>query len=451
MLVKNISIFVVAIAAVFYSSLANAEVEGVVEITKDNDISITATPEGDAVIYGLNGGNLTISGSDTVVTQNLPAHNTMAGLDFGNYWPWIEGTVTVENGAKLTSNTQLFRGSGVGEETKKLRKLVVKSGASVKFESGGQRVDIISLQNSPVDNAWIVVEGEGSRLSLPKDTYLANKSSRPAHRGKLEVLNGALVEGENLYVGYRTGDAVLIVDGGTLSFRGGISFYKDNREWPTSIVTFRNCIVEVPFYRVYYPYLNNKSSATFDGALFKPIGTPATKFIDASPTGDPLCPHILTGGGLIVDAPENISLEVSAKFQGDGGFTKRGDGTVVLSAENTYTGNTIVESGTLELSGSVVGSIIVSSGAKIGLKSKHISNPIHLMNGSVVEIVGVGCEIESVEDEGCEIVVTGASEWPRDTPILTSPNVAFLEKAAMWLNKNPASQFPVQQVHLEQC
>ena len=34
------------------------------------------------------------------------------------------------------------------------------------------------------------------------------------------------------------------------------------------------------------------------------------------------------------------------------------------------------------------------------------------------------------------MVVTGASEWPRDTPILTSPNVAFLEKAAMWLNEN---------------
>lgn len=177
MLVKNISIFVVAIAAAFYSSLANAEVEGVVEITKDNDISITATPEGDAVIYGLNGGNLTISGSDTVVTQNLPADNTMAGVNFGNYLPWIEGTVTVENGAKLTSNTQLFRGSGVvdGNNNTKLRQLIVASGAKVAFQPKSGYVDIIGIRNGSAENAAVRVTGEGSVLTLPDKVYVGKK------------------------------------------------------------------------------------------------------------------------------------------------------------------------------------------------------------------------------------------------------------------------------------
>ena len=77
------------------------------EITAGNDITISATPaETDA--YGLNGGNLTIAGAGTVVTQNVPVANTMDGVNFGSFWPWIQGVVTVENGAALESDTLLF-------------------------------------------------------------------------------------------------------------------------------------------------------------------------------------------------------------------------------------------------------------------------------------------------------------------------------------------------------
>ena len=390
---KNLLSMALTAAAAFLSFVVHADdtQAGVFELAKDNDLVIKATPA-ENVMYGLNGGNLTISGADVVVTQNIPADNTMAGISFGDYWPWIEGTVTVENGATLTSDTQLFRGSNVAEDENKtkVRKLVVRSGAKVRFVPEGNRVDIISLENASVENAWVVVEGAGSSLVLPKDTYLANKSSKPAHYGKLEVLNGALVEGGSLYPGFRTGHVILTVDGGTLRFTGGISFYKDNREWPTSIVKFKNCTVEVPFYKVYYPYLNHNSSAEFDGALFRPIGTSAAKFIDASPVGDPRCPHILTGAGLIVEAPENITLEVAAKFDGDGGFTKRGAGTVVLSANNEYTGTTKVESGKLEITGSLSGALAVSAGAEAVFSSVPVLPAMSIAEGGRVSVVGYG-------------------------------------------------------------
>jgi glucokinase len=60
-------------------------------------------------------------------------------------------------------------------------------------------------------------------------------------------------------------------------------------------------LIETPVYKMTYPHGNGGSTVTFDGAVFKPAGTPAAKFIDASPTGDEKCPHILTGGGIIID------------------------------------------------------------------------------------------------------------------------------------------------------
>ncbi|MDO5113819.1 MAG: autotransporter-associated beta strand repeat-containing protein, partial [Planctomycetia bacterium] len=55
------------------------------------------------------------------------------------------------------------------------------------------------------------------------------------------------------------------------------------------------------------------------------------------------------------DAGQTITL--SGALSGNGGVTKTGAGTLVLSGENTYTGKTTVEMGTLELNGSVAGAV----------------------------------------------------------------------------------------------
>ncbi|RYD93785.1 MAG: hypothetical protein EOP50_10570, partial [Sphingobacteriales bacterium] len=65
------------------------------------------------------------------------------------------------------------------------------------------------------------------------------------------------------------------------------------------------------------------------------------------------------GGGSGFISKVNLSPNVS------GGFTKRGAGMVTLMGENTFTGPTVIESGILELTGSISGStsITANSGA----------------------------------------------------------------------------------------
>ncbi len=340
----------------------------VIEIPADETVTAMDTPE-DHSIYGLNGGNLVISGVDTVVYQNVPMRNEMAGESFVDYWPWLKGTLTVENGAALKSNTSLFWGSGRSYEKDRYatRMLLVQSGGKAEFSPLNNEVHIVGWENSSSEGAYVCVTGENSIIRFAANVYLGNKSDFSGHGGRLDVMDGASVEMNTFYVGYHTGQLRLNVNNGSLKATGGIYAFKNGARWTGASINFKDCLIETPVYKMTYPHGNGGSTVTFDGAVFKPVGTPAAKFIDASPIGDKKCPHILTGGGLIIDAPEGNTLEVSAMLQGDGGFTKRGLSTVIVSATNEFTGVTLVSEGTLELTGRVAGAIEVKSGATLAL------------------------------------------------------------------------------------
>ncbi|MBR4893856.1 MAG: autotransporter-associated beta strand repeat-containing protein [Kiritimatiellae bacterium] len=328
-----------------------------VEIGPEGSVEITASPD-ELILYGLNGGNLTISGADTVVAQNLTADRTFAGIDFSSYWPWIEGTVTVKDGATLTSNTMLFRGSGVQDGEKenyreKTRLLIVQSGAKASFSPPAGYVDIVGIRNGTHENASVLVEGEGSALTLPDKVYVGKKNDgNPAgHHAKVEIKNGGLLEAGTLYLGWNCTGFEFLVDGATVKALKGISVFEGNARWTASTISFKDCLVETPFYKCAHAssaYSSDKIS--FDGAVFRPVGEVNAKYFDTTPVaGEKRIVHTLSGNGLIIEAPEGTSLEVSGMFNGDGGFTKRGAGTVVLSANNEYAGATVVAEGTLRL------------------------------------------------------------------------------------------------------
>lgn len=420
---------------VIVDGAVDLDLSGIIEITAGNDVTTNRTPD-DLSIYGPNGGNLTIAGSGVVVTQNVPDVKTMGGINFGSYWPWLDGTVTVENGARLESDTMLFWGSGQGETYRSNhRKLLVRSGGTAVFSPPGGTLHIIGVQNSSYEGAWLVVTGVNSRATLPATVWLSNNSGDPAHGGGLDVLDGGTVELGTLNAGHSGGTLRLNVDGGTLRATGGIYCYRNYNRWTGGTFIFKNCLVETPVFKFTYPasaYCGD--TVTFDGAVFRPLGTPVAKFFDGPPAiTDRNAKFYVVGNGLIIDAPANSTLEASALLQGAGGFTKRGAGTVVLSAANTYTGTTSVEAGTLNVTGSFAGPLAVAGGEAVFSGAPTLSG-LSLALGGTVTVTGVGSDMGAVSDYSGDFVVAGVSEWPKNTPIVSSSTPGFLEKVAASLN-----------------
>jgi autotransporter-associated beta strand protein len=81
-------------------------------------------------------------------------------------------------------------------------------------------------------------------------------------------------------------------------------------------------------------------------------------------------PIILTGAGTrIFEATANQTITVAsdAIISGPGlGFTKAGDGTMIIDSNSTYTGLTTVSAGTLLVNGTQAGAFSVASGATLG-------------------------------------------------------------------------------------
>ena len=109
--------------------------------------------------------------------------------------------------------------------------------------------------------------------------------------------------------------------------------------------------------------------------------------------------YAIQGGGLVfpMAVPSSTTLETNANTAtisspiSGGGFTKVGSGTLTLAGNNTYTGTTIINAGTLLLnnsagSGSGSSAVIVNSGGVLGGTGQIVGGPINV--GSVAAVQG---------------------------------------------------------------
>ena len=101
--------------------------------------------------------------------------------------------------------------------------------------------------------------------------------------------------------------------------------------------------------------------------------------------------NVQNGGAVIDSNGYNIGIGLPMVAAGTGGLTKLGTGTLCLSANNTYTGNTTISNGTLLLgngtiagsvAGSVLGNISIANGATLGIDHSNAVTIANNISGS---------------------------------------------------------------------
>ena len=118
----------------------------------------------------------------------------------------------------------------------------------------------------------------------------------------------------------------------------------------------------------------------FDGGVYAPNAAAANQTLTGLAKA-----HVAVGGAIVDTSAlpaggaytiaQNLLKDPALDGAADGGFTKRGTGTLVLSGANTFTGPTRVEGGILSVTSgeAVSGDIAVSDGAALDLGGASVS------------------------------------------------------------------------------
>lgn len=223
--------------------------------------------------------------------------------------------VTVENGGTLSLNSLIVGDDGRG-------RLVI--------QSGGQ----VTLTPTALNKDFIVSIGiqEGG---IPNDSLISVSGA-----------NSKLTAAERLILGtvFNSNGAASVADGGELTVPQIRMAYYDDAQVVAKLdllgtATGRGVVATQSIVS------GTVSNATinFDGGILRATGN-EPNFVRNFSNGEI---RILGGGGYI--DTQNFNVGISSPLTDVGQLTKQGSGKLTLSANNSYSGGTVIEAGTLEL------------------------------------------------------------------------------------------------------
>jgi len=254
-------------------------------------------------------------GENGTGTLDIESGGTVTDMD------GILGTWAGSNGTANVSGTWTRNGTGAGKV------VVGNSGTgTLNIKSGGSVVDAGSFIGYRAGSTGTAnVSGEWTNSGTMTVGYSSD--------GTLNIEDGGVVSAAAVILGFDgDGDgAIEIEQGGTL-IAGQISKG------------------------------DGAAALTVDGGTVR-ASADQSDFLSNFGVGEVL----FTSGGAVFDT-DGHEIEVAAPLSGEGGLTKSGAGTLLLSGSNSYTGVTDVAEGMLEINGHLTGSsrIDVESGATLG-------------------------------------------------------------------------------------
>ena len=185
-------------------------------------------------------------------------------------------------------------------------------------------------------NASVSKYGTGT-IAVTTDSYFLDTIDT----GTLDLGNGGTT-------GALTTD---VVNNGTLAFN------RSNALTHSNVISGTGAVTQSGSGTTTLTGANTYSGATTISSGTLRIGNGSTSGSISSTSG------VANDGTLIYDRSDNLSE--SYAITGSGAVTQAGSGTLTLSGANTYAGNTNVNAGGLNLSGSLTSDVIVASGATL--------------------------------------------------------------------------------------
>ena len=396
---------------------------------------------GNYAIFGSLGGTGTViqTGGAMNITQggvrigenngNTPSVNTLWDMQAGTAtingevnlaWRSAESTLNVGANATLTATGRLI----VGGE-------VWNTGAN-----GGSVINGNPVGNLNITGGTATFSGGDSRIG--GDQATTNGNSTAGAVGKVNVTSGTLNFGGNLQVGafgqgtmtiansgvvnstagypvvgrFAGSVGTMNVAGGTFTQQGVGNFFIVGEDG-TGTLNLSGGLVDLQEMRVGHTATGNATVNLTGGVLAtsfiqqtNPTATVALKLDGGTLRAKAQTQDFFLGiapgsisvgaGGAIVDT-NGFSIGITQALSSgatNGGLTKKGEGTLTLSGANTYTGPTVIEGGTLAVSGSLSGTAAIDVRTGTTLDVTAIPGGITL--GSTTTLKGTGTVLGSV-------------------------------------------------------
>jgi autotransporter-associated beta strand protein len=336
-------------------------------VTQGTDFASVIAGTGNLEQAGSN--TLTLSGNNTYTGATVISAGTIeigaAGrLGGGSY----AGNIS-NNGTLIHSgtNAQTFSGeiSGTGSLTQNASSQLLLTGNNSYTGTTTISAGTIRLQNTAANNETIVgdITISGGQLTVAAANQIADTASVTLTSGSIELsiynetINSLTMSGGDLRraTGTLALNSASSFTGGSLNFASNTGRIITNATSTLGDVTFDFSVAS--------------GTSTLGLVLGGDITVNAGTTTNFTNSGGGLGRIDLNGADRVIDVGAAATMNVDWTIAGtSAGITKNGTGTLELNAANTFTGDTIVNAGTLIVNGSLAegSALTVASGATLG-------------------------------------------------------------------------------------
>lgn len=278
---------------------------------------------------------------------------------------WTVGTNWIGGAAPVAG------GSVVIDTTSPNPTILGKSGPAVGTTGG------LIVGNTPGTVGNLTIQNGSTLTSNGAEIHISDGADT---NGTVTVTGAGsqwLVSGGAIEVGPGGTGVLNIQNGGTVITQSGVSFGTSTSGDGTLNISGGSTLETNRLSR----FSGGAGNVNFDGATLRARQTNNLGFVAGFLPGT----LNIAAGGLTIDT-QTFTVGASSGFSGVGGLTKTGTGTLNLRAVNTYTGDTVIQTGTLGL----------ASNGSIAASNRVVVNGTFSISG----ITATGTSIQSLAGSG---------------------------------------------------